>query len=104
MNNKHPLPSWKRSGGAPVEPSLSPGVAPLSLLSVSEVCPAPFLMGSASPFSSGSGGLSSASRAEGAAKGGGEVLQLLAGGRAWSPAASSKGLSSSWGREGKQRG
>lgn len=51
------------SCGAPVEFSLSPGVAPLSLLSVSEVWPAPFLIGStsASPFSSGAAGFPSAS-------------------------------------------
>lgn len=41
-----------KSCEAPVEWSLSPGFAPLSLLSVSEMCPAPFLMGSTStsPF------------------------------------------------------
>lgn len=46
-----------------MEFSLSPGVAPLSLLSVSEVWPAPFLIGSnsASPFSSGAVGFPSAS-------------------------------------------
>lgn len=46
-----------------MEFSLSPGAAPLSLLSVSEVWPAPFLMGSisVSPFSSGAAGFASAS-------------------------------------------
>lgn len=46
-----------------MEFSLSPGVTPLSLLSVSEVWPAPFLMGSSSdsPFSSGAAGFPSAS-------------------------------------------
>lgn len=85
------------SCGAPVEFSLSPGGAPLSLLSVSEVCPAPFLMGSnsASPFSSGVVGFLSAS---GLLAGTGAMAEVKTGGRgtglllrgaecrAWSPA------------------
>ncbi len=91
------LLSPSMSCGAPVEFSLSPGVAPLSLLSVSEVWPAPFLMGStsASPFSSGAAGFPSASRllagagAEVEVKIGGRGTGLLLRGadcRAWSTA------------------
>lgn len=94
------------SCGAPVEFSLSPGVAPLSLLSVSEVWPDPFLMGSisASPFSSGAAGFPSTS---GLLAGGGAEVEVKTGGRAtglllrgadcgaWSPAGGSTGLGSS---------
>lgn len=80
-----------------MELSLSPGVAPLSLLSVSEVWPAPFLMGSisASPFSSGVAGFLSASGllagagAGAGVKADGRGTGLLLSGadcRAWSPA------------------
>lgn len=63
-----------------MEFSLSPGVTPLSLLSVSEVWPAPFLMGSSSdsPFSSGAAGFPSAS---GLLAGAGAVAELKPDGR-----------------------
>lgn len=91
-----------------MEFSLSPGVTPLSLLSVSEVCPAPFLMGSSSdsPFSSGAAGFPSASGLLAGATaaalelrpGGSGAGLLLFGGadcRDWSPAGCSTGLDSS---------
>lgn len=83
------------SWGAPVEFSLSPGVAPLSLLSVSEMWPAPFLMGSssASPFSSGAVGFSSGCGPEAEA---GEGAEAKADGRGGGPllsGAESKGCS-----------
>lgn len=78
-----------------MEFSLSPVVAPLSLLSVSDVWPAPFLIGSnsASPFSSGAVGFPSASGllpgAEVEVKADGRGTGLLLRGAdcmAWSPA------------------
>lgn len=95
-----PSTSW----GVPVEFSLSPGVAPPSLLSVSEVWPAPFLRGSdsASPFSSEMLDFSSVSgllvgvAAEGKTDGKGPGLQLRgANWRAWSPAGEQTNLGSS---------
>lgn len=94
------------SCGAPVEFSLSPGVAPLSLLSVSEVWPAPFLIGSSStsPFSSGAAVFPSASGlmagagalVEGKTDGRGTGLLLSrADCRAGSPTGLSTGLGSS---------
>lgn len=60
-----PSTSW----AAPEQASFSPGFAPLSLLSVSEVCPAPFLRGSAStsPFWSAASTSASASTTQGKA-------------------------------------
>lgn len=108
--NRFSLDEWlglrpSMSCGAPVEFSLSPGVAPLSLLSVSEVWPVPFLMGSisASPFSSGATCFPSASGLLAGAAAGAEVKAgsrgtgLLLGGadcRAGSPAEGSTGLDS----------